>query len=145
MAAQLQESDWRLVNDKACESGDKGIPPRERMEELLRDCLAQGEQRVVVDRPNMETRQRARWLKITRDQRVPDTLVAVVYLDTPLEECQRRVVKREHHRLAADEKSLKVIQHFVDASNPPWLKEGFGAIFHIQTSEKAAGFIQGMA
>lgn len=46
---------------------------------------------------------------------------------------------------AADEKSLKVIQHFVNATDLPTQDEGFGAIYHIQSIAKCERFVEKMA
>lgn len=48
------------------------------MERLLEEALGSGEQGVVVDRPNMEQRQRLRWLTISRSKGLSSRMARMI-------------------------------------------------------------------
>ncbi|WFD01720.1 hypothetical protein MOBT1_000396 [Malassezia obtusa] len=66
-----------------------------------REALEAGHH-VVIDRTNIDYRQRAEWLLLANEFRAahpegPAVRTCLVFLDTPAEECRRRLAERTNH------------------------------------------------
>ena len=143
LCERLRGCGWSVVDDKAGQEEFEGLPPRERMEQVAAATLRAGKN-TVVDRTNIESFQRAHWLRLAREAGIPDALSAVVFLNTSGETCKERVLQRENHRLANNDQSLKVVDRFMEGLTPPTRGEGFGAVFMVTTTEKFESFARDM-
>jgi predicted kinase len=100
---------------------------------VFRSLSAQ--QRVVVDRTNIDQVQRSHWLGIARKLRMPENSIACLSFNVPLAVCKERVMSRKGHRtLPAERSSLDVVHRFFSTRVAPSKNEGFGAVVNVRDS-----------
>ena len=129
-AKQFGDAGWRVV----CQDV---MGTRAACEEAVSAALAAGE-RVVVDRTNIDTTQRAHWLRIARERGIGPSGSVCVHLDTRYHECERRVLARtDHPTLPATAESLNVVRSFRRSQQWPMLAEGFGEVLRVRTDAAA--------
>ena len=91
-------------------------------------ALQNGE-RVVVDRTNIDASQRAHWLRIARENRLPPAAVVAVLLEVHVQTAKDRVMHRaQHPTLKAERSSMGIIDGFARDLVRPTEGEGFGRV-----------------
>ncbi|KAF9511932.1 hypothetical protein BS47DRAFT_1377072 [Hydnum rufescens UP504] len=120
-AQALELHDPNFVRCNQDELGD-----RRAVEYAVRDALSRGHS-VVVDRTNIDIRQRRTWLNITYE--FPGVESWVVMMDTPYEECASRLMIRTAHPTLPREKALSVLSRFSFEFVAPQSWEGFDRMF----------------
>jgi predicted kinase len=129
-AEQFADAGWAVVcqdvlgNRKACE-------------EAADAALAAGRQ-VVVDRTNIDTTQRAHWLRIAHAHGIGPRGIVCVHLDPPPRECERRVLARTGHpTLPPTPQSAGVVRSFRRALQRPSEAEGFARVLVVRSDADA--------
>ena len=132
---------------------------RQACESLAGQTLKQGRS-VVIDRCNFDVSQREHWIKIAqryssrRKQQVQardrfahrvggsdskcngKIRVVAVFVNTPLEECKQRVMRRrEHPTLPPTRESVQVVERFRRLLKPPRKSEGFDVVMEAKTRD----------
>ena len=121
LARRFAARGWRVV----CQDE---LGSRAACEEAAAGALREGA-RVVVDRTNIDAEQRAHWLRLARQHRLPDSAAACVVLSAPRAECERRVLaRRGHPTLPPDASSVGVVRRFAAQYQAPSPQEGFGRV-----------------
>ena len=81
---------------------------------------------MIIDRCNATVDQRSVWINLAARCRLPLSRIAVVYLQTTIDECKRRVMSRRGHAtLPAKQSSMRVVDSFAHDLEPPTRAEGF--------------------
>lgn len=92
-------------------------------------ALATG-QKVVIDRTNIDARQRETWVKLARHYKVQ--CIEAVLFDVSLDECIKRVLDRKDHPTINDqvpnERKENIVRRFASSLQLPEVKEGFHKI-----------------
>uniref|UniRef100_A0A7S1HDT8 Uncharacterized protein n=1 Tax=Hemiselmis andersenii TaxID=464988 RepID=A0A7S1HDT8_HEMAN len=90
------------------------------------------QQRVVVDRTNIDEVQRSHWVGIARKTRVPQNGIVCLSFNVHPDVCKQRVMSRKGHRtLPATEASMQVVDRFVSSFVPPRESEGFCKVVNV--------------
>lgn len=129
---QLRVQGWVIISQDELGS-------RNACERACRRAL-RGGRSVVIDRCNFDRSQRSTWLRIASDH---GCSADALFLDTPLEECIRRVNSRQSHpTLPPGSNSENIIRCFARDFMPPNLSEGFRFIFRADTPEALLAVLQ---
>lgn len=95
-----------------------------------KEALSKG-QSVVVDRTNIDRRQRKLWIGLAREAGVTD--IRCIFMDIPEEECVRRARSRKGHPTIVETTTLdkikKIVHSFRKSLELPSLEEGFTSIY----------------
>ena len=98
---------------------------RKACEALSESALRAGHN-LVIDRCNFDEQQRSTWLRIGR--RFGAAVVAA-FLNTPIETCKQRVMRRaDHPTLGPSAESVAIVERFRRLLKPPRRSEGFSLI-----------------
>ncbi|EPQ29780.1 uncharacterized protein PFL1_02453 [Pseudozyma flocculosa PF-1] len=103
---------------------------REAVAVLAWRSLANG-QNVIIDRTNVDVRQRRTWLQLGRDilGSLPpgrQLIVSSVTFTTPFDECERRLRARTDHETLHDpQQAVEVLHRFCSTYTAPRIHEGF--------------------
>ena len=97
---------------------------------------------VIVDRCNFDVAQRAHWIKIAKRRGIAPI---AIFLDTPNEECKRRVLQRVGHpTLGPTQQSMAVVERFLALLELPTLVEGFEQVIashHMRREETVSAIV----
>ena len=94
--------------------------------EALSESALRAGHNIVIDRCNFDQQQRSTWLRIGK--RFGATVVAA-FLNTPIETCKQRVMRRtKHPTLGPTAESMAVVDRFRSMLKPPRESEGFSLI-----------------
>ena len=133
-SAQLEGTAWAVVNQDGL--GSRGACEAE-VDRALRE-----NKRVMVDRCNFDSSQRAHWLLLCRAHRVPVAAICALQLEVPIDECVARVMNRKDHpTLKPNTKSAGIVKRFARLLHPPELREGFGTVVTLRPSDPAARWV----
>ncbi|KAN0059955.1 hypothetical protein ACQY0O_007928 [Thecaphora frezii] len=88
------------------------------------------ERHVIIDRTNVDAKQRRHWLELARDLQphLPHRHIVVSSLTftTPIEVCEARLRRRtDHETLHSPQQAVEVLHRFCSSYSPPTLQEGF--------------------
>ena len=121
LSQRFRDRGWLIVSQD--ELGD-----RRKCENAVHVALQNGE-RVVVDRTNIDASQRAHWLRIARENRLPPAAVVAVLLEVHVQTAKDRVMHRaQHPTLKAERSSMGIIDGFARDLVRPTEGEGFGRV-----------------
>lgn len=102
-----------------------------------KEALARGES-VVVDRTNIDRRQRKLWVGLAREAGVED--IRCIFVDVPVEICIERVSARKGHPTITEttplDKRKKIVLDFHKSLELPSLEEGFTSIYRYTGKEQ---------
>jgi predicted kinase len=129
-AAQFAEAGWAVV----CQDV---LGNRRACEEAAAAALAAG-QHVLVDRTNIDAKQRAHWVRIAHEHGVDARGMMCVHFDTPPRECERRVLARTGHpTLPPTRLSAVVVRKFQGELQRPREAEGFALVIVVRNNADA--------
>mmetsp|Transcript_24310 Transcript_24310/g.60915 ORF Transcript_24310/g.60915 Transcript_24310/m.60915 type:complete len:201 (+) Transcript_24310:85-687(+) len=121
---------WVRVNQD--DQGDRELVLKTMVRALRRN------ESVVLDRCCVHLKERRMWLR--EAQKLGVNNCHVVFMDTPLEECVRRVLERKDHPTlrggsAAEGSSREVIERFARGMEAPLEREGFLSVQRVETRD----------
>lgn len=102
----------------------------------FKEALSKG-QSVIVDRTNIDRRQRKLWVGLAKEAGVTD--IRCIFVDVPEYDCINRAAKRVGHPTLPETISLdkltSVVVGFNKSLELPSLEEGFTSIYRFQPQE----------
>mmetsp|Transcript_20655 Transcript_20655/g.30692 ORF Transcript_20655/g.30692 Transcript_20655/m.30692 type:complete len:187 (+) Transcript_20655:36-596(+) len=114
---------------------------RQAVEKAMETALRK-EVSVLLDRCNVNKKERAQWVRLARNN-ATNVIVEAVYLDVPVEECKQRVKKRQGHATLSDDQDTdSVIDRFARTVQPPQQREGFANIYSIRDQSEMTKVLQ---
>lgn len=116
LAQEFEKRGWKVASDAAV-----GSTSRAEWVKFLEREFARDDARVVVDRPNLTTKQRGNWVSLAH--RLGVGRIDLVFVDTPAEVCRQRM--RERTKNDAFEKHFK---ECVQCLRRPQRNEGLAEI-----------------
>ena len=125
-AKQLEKYDWIRINQD--ELGSRKRCKKHTVTAFKRY------QRVVIDRCNFDTRQRASWIQLAQTHKIHR--VRCIWFDVDADECLQRIVRREDHPTIKDEATAqRAISMMQEAWIDPDMQEGFVDIIKVVDGE----------
>jgi len=107
---------------------------RRKVEDKCRRALVQG-RNVVIDRTNIDSRQRAIWTNMARQ--FNNTVVWCISMATPYENCAERLkVRKSHPTIQSPVIALQVLQRFASELEPPSPMEGFDRMYELLPNDQ---------
>lgn len=101
-----------------------------------KEALARGDS-VIVDRTNIDKRQRKLWVGLAKEAGVTD--LRCIFVDVPEYDCINRAAKRTGHPTITEKLSLdkiqSIVRNFGKSLELPSLEEGFSSIYRYQPQE----------
>lgn len=102
---------------------------RDKCEEMYEFYLATGHN-IILDRCNSSKDQRKWWIDTAKRYGVSE--IECIFVDTPITECELRILSRENHptikKSMSIKKKLSIIAKFAKSIQKPELSEGFTKI-----------------
>lgn len=121
-ALNLSTQGYVVVNQDTLGSANK-------CKEVALEALKKGIN-VVIDRTNIDKRQRKRWTDLAKSANVID--VECILFDVPIEECIKRVIERKGHPTVTEnipnERKEEIVRSFQASFEMPSEEEGFKVI-----------------
>jgi predicted kinase len=102
---------------------------------LLDACFKSGIN-AVVDRCNINAQQRSYWIQLAKKN---NYAVKAVYIKTPVEVCEQRVIARESHETInnmSDSRKSSIVQDFKKSLQTPCSLEGINVIMYLDQDLK---------
>eukprot|EP00727_Mastigamoeba_balamuthi_P011686 m51a1_g714 putative p-loop containing nucleoside triphosphate hydrolase protein (181) ;mRNA; f:421967-422776 len=90
---------------------------------------------VLLDRCNVHPKERKMWLQEVRPY--PNVTVEAVFLNTPIDECKRRVVERTGHPNLQGPGAASVVDDFLRGFEVPAEREGFASVHVARTLDES--------
>jgi len=120
---------WSVVNQDALGS-------RQACMKMARACLKEKESCVVIDRCNVDVKQRSVWVQLAmHDFGFGADALGCIWLDVSVDECEQRVMRRfGHSTLPAQASSKPVIHGFAESWQSPSSEEGFVRVWRMSSS-----------
>jgi atypical dual specificity phosphatase len=120
--------------------GDRVV--RINQDELRHDSLdafqdeAKTTKTIILDCCNLTADKRKEWLGLAFNAQS-----WCIFVDTPYEECQYRIVRRKGHQTIQEGGGLKVLESAIKKLEVPTLKEGFKRMFHLTKESEIDHFL----
>ncbi|KAJ3720921.1 P-loop containing nucleoside triphosphate hydrolase protein [Lentinula raphanica] len=122
---------------RRCNQDDLGS--RSQVEALARDSLREGLS-VCIDRTNIDESQREHWIKIAHE--FPETLIWVIFFDTPYEVCSSRLQQRTSHpTIHSPELGLSILSRFARDFRAPSAHEGFHRMISLKPPDTKPDYL----
>jgi len=119
---------WSVVNQDTLGS-------RQACMKMARACLKADNTCVVIDRCNVDVKQRSVWVQLAMHEfGLGANVLGCVWLDVSVDECQERVMRRfGHSTLPAEASSKPVINGFAESWQSPCITEGFVRLWKVSS------------